>query len=296
MAEPAVIYRSIPVSRAVSYSVLCTVLYVGILYVVPGARVRRGRSKDHPGVIARRIGLSLLTCAASAALLLHVGQRPFEPPLSAAVRLIGLRFDVSTIAKALLLVAVLFAGPLYEYLVVDGGLLSWPRDAVAELASMRGLRNYVAGPLTEEFVFRGCICSLHLIADVPLGRVILLTPLYFAIAHAHHVYERVATHGRAHLGPALIVALVQLGYTSIFGWLANFLLVKTGSIWPPVAVHAFCNAMGLPRVHGKVGGSVAHTGIYYTLLVGGAIAFARLAPTVAPDTSLFEPAGTGWLL
>ena len=294
--EPTVIYPKVELGTAIWYSVACTSIYVGVLYLLPGARPRRGRSKDHPGVIYRRILLSIITCAVSTVLLLNVGRRPLEPVSIAANRLLGLRFDATVVTRSVLLVAVLFAGPLYEYLIVDGGFTTLPRDIHRELMSARGLRNYIAGPLTEEFVFRGCICSLHLLAGVSLGRVILLTPLYFAIAHAHHVYERVATHGLPHLRSACVVAAVQLGYTTIFGWLANFLLIQTGSIWPPFVVHAFCNAMGLPRVHGKVGNSSIHTAVYYGLLLAGAVAFARLAPSVAPGGALFEPAGTGLLL
>ena len=49
---------------------------------------------------------------------------------------------------------------------------------------------------------------------------------------------------------------MQFGYTTVFGWYAAFLLLRTGNLWGVVAVHSFCNWMGLPRVWGKIGGVV----------------------------------------
>ncbi|BFZ54081.1 CAAX prenyl protease [Savitreella phatthalungensis] len=273
------------VGQAAGYSVAFTGVYVGLLYAVRGARARPGRSKDHPGVIWRRIWLSLLACAISAALLVHLAGRRAESFISAIVRLTGLQLDLGDVANSLSLAAVLFAGPLYEALV--SGWLA-PTSVMGELVSPAGLRNYVFGPVTEEFVFRGCIGAVHLLAGVTRPRVIMLTPLYFGLAHVHKVYERVRTYGLRALPQALVVAAVQLGYTSIFGWLASFLLLRTGSIWPAVAVHAFCNAMGLPRVSGLVRNSYFHSAIYYVLLLAGALAFAFAAPHVAGKRS-FDP-------
>ncbi|CAM9969167.1 unnamed protein product, partial [Heterosigma akashiwo] len=56
-------------------------------------------------------------------------------------------------------------------------LLDWPLQAA---------RNFLVGPLTEEFVFRGCMCPLLLCAGVPLPRVVFLGPLVFGVAHLHH--------------------------------------------------------------------------------------------------------------
>jgi membrane protease YdiL (CAAX protease family) len=40
--------------------------------------------------------------------------------------------------------------------------------------------------------------------------------------------------------------LAQFLYTSIFGWYAAWLFVRSGHLAAPVAVHAACNALGFP--------------------------------------------------
>lgn len=37
----------------------------------------------------------------------------------------------------------------------------------------------------------------------------------------------------------------QLGYTTLFGWFAAYLFVRTGSVLPPLVSHVFCNVMGI---------------------------------------------------
>lgn len=51
------------------------------------------------------------------------------------------------------------------------------------------LRNHVVAPLSEEFTFRACMMPLLLQSFKPLSAV-LLTPLFFGVAHLHHMIER----------------------------------------------------------------------------------------------------------
>lgn len=51
------------------------------------------------------------------------------------------------------------------------------------------LRNHVVAPLSEEFTFRACMLPLLLQSYHPL-RAIMITPLFFGIAHLHHIIER----------------------------------------------------------------------------------------------------------
>ena len=39
--------------------------------------------------------------------------------------------------------------------------------------------------------------------------------------------------------------MFQLSYTTLFGWFASYLFVRTGSIVPPLLSHMFCNYMGI---------------------------------------------------
>ena len=188
--------------------------------------------------------------------MLHLlGWYPFSP------------FDV---VKVFSLTALLFAGPLFEKGVIESGWRHWAkgRDFHETLSSWIGWRNYIAGPFTEEVLFRSLLLSLHLLIRPPPSQAIIIfvTPLYFGIAHIHHFYEYTLTHPFTPLPPALMRSIVQFGYTTVFGWYAAFLFLRTGNLWAVVIVHAFCNWMGLPRVWGRVGGVVIEGGV-----VGGPI-------------------------
>lgn len=183
---------------------------------------------------------------------------------------------------ALGLTATLYLGPLVT-LALDRELpgqenFEYKRDVQSRWDNVWGLRNYVVvsrqartlwtpasktrckltretcrirrqGPLTEEVIFRGCIVGLA--ANTQHGstlRTIFLTPLYFAVAHLHHAYEVWTEHERSLTGLkiGLTHASFQLLYTSLFGWYANWLFIKSTSLVPPLIAHVWCNIMGLP--------------------------------------------------
>lgn len=128
--------------------------------------------------------------------------------------------------------------------------------------------------------------------------MVFLTPLYFGIAHVHHFYEFRLTHPETPLLLALIRPIFQLSYTTLFGWYAAFVYLRTGSLWAVILIHSFCNWNGLPRFWGRVeaypsfGKEVRplHTGwtvAYYLLLVLGAWSFAKLLwPLTESDRAL----------
>lgn len=68
----------------------------------------------------------------------------------------------------------------------------------------------------------------------------------------HHFYEFRLTHPDTPIWAALFRSVFQFGYTTIFGWFATFLYVRTGSLPAVISVHAFCNWCGLPRLWGRV--------------------------------------------
>jgi prenyl protein peptidase len=149
-------------------------------------------------------------------------------------------------------------------------------------------------------IFRSVIIPLHLMAKVSPTRIVFLTPLYFGIAHVHHFYEFTLTNPHTDIRSSLARSLFQFSYTTIFGWFAAFVYLRTGSLLAVIIIHAFCNYCGLPRLWGRVegplfidpsqitrngvpdtGGAQADTtklGIgwtvaYYVLLFAGAITF-----------------------
>lgn len=147
--------------------------------------------------------------------------------------------------------------------------------------------------------FRSVIIPLHLMAKDSPTKIVLITPLYFGIAHVHHFYEFTLTHPHANLIPCLARSLFQFAYTTIFGWYAAFVYLRTGSLLAVIIIHAFCNYCGLPRLWGRVEGpllvdpssirrkgeegtgysqthstlSIGWTFAYYVILVAGMITF-----------------------
>jgi prenyl protein peptidase len=172
------------------------------------------------------------------------------------LRLLGYwPIDVVAIAKTLLLCCILFLGPLFEAGIVEGEWKDWIRGArVREtLGSWTGWRNLVAGPVTEEILFRSVLIPLHLLAKIAPTKIVFVSPLYFGIAHVHHLYEFRLTHPEIPMLPAVIRSIIQFAYTSLFGFFAAFVFLRTGSLYPSIAAHSFCNWSGLPRFWGRVG-------------------------------------------
>lgn len=146
-------------------------------------------------------------------------------------------------------------------------------------------------PITEELLFRSFLVPLHLVSHLSPVRLIFLTPLYFGIAHVHHFYEYSLTHPHTPLLPALVRSLVQFAYTTVFGWYATFIFLRTANLPAVVLAHSYCNWCGLPRLWGRVGDDdedqgrkpyvkgkgkelgIGWTVAYYVLLLAGAVGF-----------------------
>lgn len=156
--------------------------------------------------------------------------------------------------------------------------------------------NIFQGPFTEEVMFRSVIVSLHLLAQVPPGRIVFIAPLYFGIAHVHHFYEFRLTHPDTPAVAALLRSVFQFGFTTVFGWYATFVYLRTGSLVAVIVVHSFCNWCGLPRFWGRVEAGIPACSVtrgkddademeetlgigwsvaYYALLAAGAIGFCQ---------------------
>lgn len=148
-------------------------------------------------------------------------------------------------------------------------------------------------------MFRSAIVPLHLLAHVSPGHIVWTAPLYFGVAHVHHFYEFRLTHPDTSVLAAVLRSVFQFGYTTVFGWYATFVFLRTGSLPAVILIHTFCNWCGLPRLWGRVEAAVPmrpslnrgkedsdrspeysynQLGIgwsvaYYTLLFAGAIGF-----------------------
>ena len=154
------------------------------------------------------------------------------------------------------LTSLLYIGPLFEKVFIERDLDDLRHRGVSALvetlSSWQGYRNYVAGPITEEIIFRSVIIPIHLLAKIPPSKIVFLTPLYFGIAHVHHCYEFMLTHPHAPVVQVVFRTLFQLTYTTLFGWFAAWIYLRTGSVYACIIIHTFCNWVGLPRFWGRV--------------------------------------------
>ncbi|GAA5999127.1 CAAX prenyl protease [Rhodotorula paludigena] len=224
------------------------------------------RDRNHPNVIkARLLAVSLASlgsCASLPLVLQRAAPATYPSYTSAtrtALRLLGFAPLPSTwsgLARLLLypagLTASLFAGSLYvAWLEGDlpgqRGARTWAQWK-ARFGGWRGVRNYILAPLTEELSFRSCIVAASFLGGCSTKQLIFLTPLWFGLAHVHHAWETYLAGGRTKqaLTQGVMQSTFQFVYTTLFGWYATFLFLRTGSIIPPFLAHAFCNTMGLP--------------------------------------------------
>ncbi|XP_029414413.1 CAAX prenyl protease 2 isoform X4 [Nannospalax galili] len=91
---------------------------------------------------------------------------------------------------------ILFLGPLMQLSMdcpcdlADGlKVVLAPRSWARCLTDMRWLRNQVIAPLTEELVFRACMLPM-LAPCTGLGPAVFTCPLFFGVAHFHHIIEQ----------------------------------------------------------------------------------------------------------
>ncbi|XP_053908469.1 CAAX prenyl protease 2 [Cuculus canorus] len=224
--------------------------YVGSLYVWG-----RTLPRDHPSVIKRRFTSVLVVSGLSPFLVWLwkelTGIRP-ETPLAT---LLGLRLEglVPATLLPLLLTMILFLGPLIQLSMdcpwrwLDGIRVALdPRFWALCVADVRWLRNQVVAPLTEELVFRACMLPMLVPCTGP-GPAVLACPLFFGVAHFHHVIEQLRFR-QGSIGSIFMAAAFQFSYTALFGAYTAFIFLRTGHLAGPVLCHSLCNGLGFPAL------------------------------------------------
>ncbi|GAB9472522.1 CAAX prenyl protease [Globisporangium polare] len=246
---------SVTPSSAVAACFCMAAAYVGVLYTLP--RTIRRLPRDHPTHILARFLLICIFCALCP-FLLAVFYEHDDRSISFAAWL-GIRHDglAQAILVPLFITALLFTGSLLANAIrllnvskqfhSNGVWFAVKNSALYYSVThdrLPSLRNYVLGPLTEEFVFRSCMIPLLVCANFTVKQIILGSPLTFGVAHLHHFVDHVR-NGRSAKDAALIAGF-QLLYTSIFGAYASFLYLRTGHFASIFIVHVFCNVIGFP--------------------------------------------------
>ncbi|KAJ8266163.1 hypothetical protein GJAV_G00126660 [Gymnothorax javanicus] len=224
--------------------------YVGSLYVW-----RSELPRDHPAVIKRRFTSVLVVSALSPLFVWAWKRYTGVRSGSSLLALMGIRAEgfIAAAILPLVLTMALFLGPLVQLALhtpwglVDGIKLGFdPWFWALCVSDMRWLRNQVVAPLTEELVFRACMLPMLVPCAGPTT-AIFICPLFFGVAHFHHVIELLRFRQVSVTG-ILLSAVFQFSYTAVFGAYTAFIFIRTGHLVGPVLCHSFCNSMGFPAV------------------------------------------------
>ena len=140
--------------------------------------------------------------------------------------------------------------------LIEGNLVTW--------------RNVVIAPVAEEYVFRACLCTVLLAGGYSDTACIFWAPFFFGLAHLHHLLVRPAAQ-----------VFMQFAYTTVFGWIAAFLFVRTGHLLAPTLAHCFCNYMGFPLLH-LIASSSHPTLVKLSFILGLILFFVLASPLTSP--------------
>ncbi|KAG6872377.1 hypothetical protein C0995_010191 [Termitomyces sp. Mi166 len=277
------VFNSPPISVATAH-LLTFILgfnYVGSLYVskharlsfskdrtnnatgTPYGKLKNERWRDDSSVVKARILAGTIATILNCGLVFYIlwsviGDRPdrFAMTLETFVARLGFKIyylDMDMILPHLV-TPVLFIGPLFGMYL--GGHLPFQsrfyfqNDVVDKFTSWIGLRNYTMAPITEEIVFRSCVIAVYHMSGASANRMIFLGPLSFGLAHVHHAWDTFNRYGRTASAAkrAIVMSLFQLAYTTLFGFYCSYMFLRTGSVYPTITAHIFCNIMGLPEI------------------------------------------------
>ncbi len=211
-------------------------------------------NRNEPSVIRRRFISVILTCFLSFFFLFIIAEQ--QPANGHSIQdWIGLKLDLLACLTAVLATCILFSGPILQSIVseytyyykfkVRGQSRALLNEFKMNLSDLCFWRNYIVSPFTEEFVFRGCMLPL-LIQNFTNWQTILLAPLFFGLAHLHHIIEGYFVHGHE-LKSLLLQHLFQFSYTYIFGIYSSYLFMRTGNLLSCFVSHSICNLMGFPN-------------------------------------------------
>ncbi len=219
--------------------------------------------RNEPSQILARIAGTAAVCAfAWVPLWLALGARyPEKRSASALLSLLGLGqasmgHHLRSAALSAALACLLLLGVSVD---CAADALAWMRAASRprgrprggqgpeiEGALLRSLRNFLAAPLAEEVVFRGCMVPLLAVRGGLGGAAAMaVSSLLFGLAHTQHLGEILASKRRLRSDDLAAVG-TQVAFTTIFGYLASALFVSTGSLLACFSAHAACNLLGAP--------------------------------------------------
>ncbi|KAI8078727.1 uncharacterized protein BX664DRAFT_342566 [Halteromyces radiatus] len=273
-----------------------TLLYIAGFYLFEETRSNGLKlSRQHPTVIKSRMKAVTLSCCVILFLVYIVLSYSLDQmTFSTFLTRLGCQpIFLWNLLQPLVLTMVLFLGPL-TILYFDQQLpgqvdFYWKRDVMQVISSLYGQRNYVFAPLTEELVFRSCMIVILYQAGYSYTWLIFISPLYFGLAHLHHGWEVYHQMGRTKqaLQTALVSSFFQFGFTSLFGWYASFIFLRTSSLWTCVLCHSFCNMMGFPDINDIPHRPDHHRYVIWSSFLIGILSFVYLLYPLTCTTNSF---------
>ena len=245
----------------------------GALLAAAGGGPPRGR--DDPWEILGTSAGALLYPVA----LARLGLLSLDPPGRAGGDTAA-RSAAGDAALAVLQVGLLYLGPLAHAALREArkgrGLARAARAGLrqvgAAVADPRRWRDYVVAPVSEELCFRGCLVTLMqkngACGPAAAGA---LAPVFFGAAHLHHA-ARLRREGGLTWRAAFARVAFMFAYTTVFGWYACFLYIRTGRLAAPILAHALCNILEVPDFSALSGDP--HRGALGVATAAGVAAFA----------------------
>ncbi|EDW18353.1 CAAX prenyl protease 2 [Drosophila mojavensis] len=273
--------QNIPPLISVSSCIVLAIIYVGSLYVWSTKH-----NRDHPTTIKRRFA-SVSCVMVIAPLFVYYFSSPQLLEREPFLKLIGFRLEGlwQAVLIPYLLTALLFLGPIFVNMQNESFSSYFNIDYWrGSCSNIIWIRNLVMAPLSEEFVFRACMMPLILQSYPPITAV-FITPLFFGVAHLHHIAERLSMG--MELSTALLIGVFQFTYTTLFGFYSAYLFARTGHFVAPLLAHALCNHMGLPDVQDLWQQNLWRRVFAIVLYVVGLVGWIFLLP-IATEPSLYS--------
>ncbi len=206
--------------------------------------------RDHPKTVRRRLlAVSILTVLSPPTLFLLADNNPDRTTFSNLLETTGVQYRgiLYAIIYPVAIVCLLYLGSIVQRLTDEDqeeGILTFLRTERRDIL----IRNFVVAPVAEEVVFRSCMVPL-LLPHLGRGWTIVLCPLFFGVAHLHHMFEHLKA-GTLSVSQALVNICVQTSYTSLFGMFSAHLFLLTGHVTSAIVAHIMCNVLGLPDFAG----------------------------------------------
>lgn len=221
-------------------------------------------NRNEPSVIRRRFISVTLTCILCTGVLYMIATQNTGHLITEWIGLKIGRGLLTACFCSILGTILLFSGPILQHFVSDylyglnfqsyepentklqsSKLDEYIKYVKFHFGDLCFWRNYIISPFTEEFVFRGCMLPL-LVQNLTHTQSILIAPLFFGLAHLHHIAEGYFVNNQP-LKYLLIQHLFQFSYTYVFGTYSSYLFLRTGNLFASVVCHSICNCLGFPN-------------------------------------------------